>query len=396
MKKWNATASFALIQISTSGFYAGVLGYTSNFLRHHEFQDAQISLLLGLATALACFLQLGLAEMISRSKNLSVFHVLICMGILMLFGSAAMLTGGCRFLAVCGIWICCAILQAIPAMANAIGMDSIEQGSPTDFGIARGCGSFSYSVYALLTGNMIERFGIVSVAVICMVVTVFFLISVVWYHFCGEIRNIQPAVMQSNVQKKANGESFLKSYPKFSILIIGCIALYIAHNLSGNFLMQIVQTKGGGSGEQGIAASIAAIVELPVMFGFFLFLRWMDCGKWVQISTVFFVAKALGLYLSSDCTGVYFAQASQAFGYPLLTLANVHFAEKAVGKGEAIRAQSYLASADAFGGLFASFTGGVLCQFLGVQSMLLTAAAIAAAGAIIVIYIVPKLTRHNK
>lgn len=119
------------------------------------------------------------------------------------------------------------------------------------------------------------------------------------------------------------------------------------------------------------------------MFGISVLLKWMKCEKWVKLSTFFFVIKAMGLYMAGTIGGVYLAQLTQLGGFAIYSIASVHYARRAIGEGEAVRAQSYLAATSTIGGLFASSTGGVLCQFLGVQKMILVAGVFAVMGAFI-------------
>ena len=50
MKKWKATASYAVLHASMWGFYAIIVGYSSSFMYSHGFTDGQISIVLGITT----------------------------------------------------------------------------------------------------------------------------------------------------------------------------------------------------------------------------------------------------------------------------------------------------------------------------------------------------------
>lgn len=381
MKKFQATASYTLIQAMMWGFYAILLCFTSNFLYEFGFQDSQISLVLGLATAASCALQLGIAELVSRNPKWRLYRVILVIAGVMAVCCCAMLTGFPPA-AVGGLAVCCALLQAIPALGNSLGMDAIEKGSPTSYSLARGFGSLSYSILAWLTGSLVRSFGAKVLPVIALAGLVVLVIGVLWFHRAGE--------GGLSVQRKARkaapaGGNFLKTYPRFAVFLLGSILLAVSHNLLTNFMFQIISAKGGGAAEQGIATSISALVELPVMFLFPLFLKKARCDQWVRFSTVFFLAKTLGLYFATTPYGVYAAQATQMLGYGLFVIATVSYASKAVGKDDVVRAQSYMASTAAIGALFATSTGGVICQWLGVQAMLLVSTAAAAVGGIIVL-----------
>lgn len=395
MKKIWATTSYSVLQAAMWGFFAVSLGFSSNFLYHFGFQDHQISLLLGICLALSCVLQLGLAELISRWKRLSVFAVLLGMGILMLLGCLAMLAERRPALAVGGLGLTVVMVQSFPAMGNAVGMDAIEKGSPTNYSFARGMGSVGYGLTALLTGFLVERWGTRAIPLLAVALTAIFLTAVLWYHFTGEVRD--GVRVQKEKQPAVRG-NFLKAHPQFALFLMAAVLLLISQNLLSNFMLQIMTAKGGGAAEQGTATFIAAVTELPLIFCFPLLLKWLRCEKWVGLSTVFFVVKAVGTFAATGCYGVYAAQTTQLLGFGLFSIASVHYAEQAVGKGEAVRAQSYLSSATSVGALAAMSSGGVLCKFLGVQNMVLSAGACAVLGmllALLAIHLGQKRRQHE-
>ena len=69
MKRWKATASYAVLQASMWAFYAIIVGYSSSFMYSHGFTDGHISIVLGITTALSCVTQLVLAELIARLQK---------------------------------------------------------------------------------------------------------------------------------------------------------------------------------------------------------------------------------------------------------------------------------------------------------------------------------------
>lgn len=385
MKKLHTTAAYTLLQMATWGFFAVPMGFASNFLRAHGFQDGEISLLLGLATGTSCLLQLGAAELISRLRRLTPYRVLLVMGALILTGALAMLNPWHGWLAVGGLAVCCAVLQGIPAMVNAMGMGAIRSGSPTNYSVARGVGSLSYSLVAILAGRLVTKFGVGAIGVMVMAVAAMLLTGAVWYHLVGEA-GMEPSPPKRRGAAQRGG--FLKANRTYALFLAGSVLLFISHNLISNFMFQIITAKGGGASQQGVAVALAAFLELPVMLAFPLMLKWMGCERWLQFSAAFFLAKALGLYFAADCAGVYAAQTLQMLGYAVFTISSVPYAESSVERGETVRAQSYLAAASAVGGLIASSIGGVICQHLGTQAMLLTSAGAAALGAAIVVAVV--------
>ena len=283
--------------------------------------------------------------------------------------------------AVAAFALACVIVHMTPTFANAMGMDAIARGSPTNYSLARGMGSLVYSILAYLTGMLVGKYGTSAIPVVGAACAAALIAATIWYHLAGE-RGLPEAAPKTEETKKAG---FLKQYPKFAFFLVGAVFLHFSHNVLSNFMYQIMLSKHGGAGEQGTATAIAALVELPVMFGFPLMLRWMGSDKWVRLCGFGMAIKGLGLFLATTPYGVYAAQATQIIGYGLYAISSVNYASQVVGKGESVRAQSYLGSTTTVGALAALSTGGVICQHFGSQAMVLTSFACAMTGAVIIL-----------
>lgn len=379
-QKYNATAAYTMLQIATWGFYAVILSFSSNVLYDFGFLDSQISILLGISTAVSFVMQLAAAELVSRRPGIRVFGIMAVLGCVMILGNLVVwMPGMPAWLAIGAFAVACMILQMLPSLANAMGMDAIKRGSPTNYSIARGMGSLGYSVLAYVTGILVRSRGSRMVPVMGGACAVILTVAVVWYHFAGE-RGLPEPVKTPGTQ--TGGHGFLGQYPRFTVFLVGSVFLQFSHNLLSNFMYQIMLVKNGGAGEQGTATAICALVELPVMFFFPLLMRKIRCDKWVRFASLFITVKALGIFLAATPYGVYAAQATQMLGYGLYTISSVNYAEMVVGRGESVRAQSYLGATSTVGGLLASATGGIICQYFGAQIMVLVSLAAGLAGGI--------------
>ena len=381
--KWNCTISYTMLQIATWGFYAVVLAYSSNVLYSFQFTDSRISLLLGISTVVAFVLQLVLAELVTRWRNLKVYMVLLILGAVMLVGNLmAAMPQMNKALAVGAFAVGCMVLQMIPSFTNAIGMEAIERGSTTNYSIARGMGSLGYSVLAYATGILVRQWGVEVVPGVAVGVAVMMVISVIWYHLAAEqnLPDLGPAK-----KKTDHRGGFLRQYPRFAIFLVAVTLLQFSHNLVSSFMFQIMLVKNGTAAEQGIATAICALVELPVMFFFPYMMRKLRCDKWVRIAGLAMALKGIGILLATNPYGVYIAQATQMVGYGLLTIASVNYARLVVGLGESVRAQSYLGSTGTVGSFAALSTGGVICQYWGAQAMVLVSLVLALAGGLMIL-----------
>ena len=121
------------------------------------------------------------------------------------------------------------------------------------------------------------------------------------------------------------------------------------------------------------------------MLLFPIMVRKISSGKWVRLSSVFFLLKALSIYFATTPEMAVAAHAIQMLSYGLFAISSVNYAAEIVGEGEAVRAQSYLATNLTIGSLVALSTGGVICQYLGVPALLLISSGFAVLGGILLI-----------
>lgn len=385
----SATAAYSLLQVVCWGFFAVTLVFASNVLYDYGFRDSHISIFLGICTALSFGIQIVTAELVNASKKIKVWMVLLLLAVLMVLGNGlALLSRVPVFLRVIAYGMNCCILLMLPSFVNAIGMDAIRRGSPTNYSIARGLGSLGYSILAFLTGSLVRQRGTEMVSLVGGITALFMVIGTLWYHLAGE-KDLQ-ALPEAPKKQEAKQGGFLKQYPMFALFLLGSIIIQYAHNLPSNFMYQIMLTKNGGAQEQGLASAICAFVELPVMFFFPILMRKIRCDKWVRFSAMFMILKAVGILAARNPGGVYVAQATQALGYGLFVISSVNYAELVVGRGESVRAQTYLGATATVGCLLATSTGGFLCEHLSVAAMVWTSLLASLAGGLLILFTAEK------
>ena len=379
-----ATSAYAMLQIVCWGFFAINMGFSSNVLYELGFTGGQVSILLGLCTAVSFLLQLCLAEWITASGKIRLYAMLAGLGLVMMGANALVLIPQLpRWGAAVSYGVCCLLLLMMPSFINAIGMDAIKRGSAANYSAARAVGSLGYSILAYVTGLLVRSRGVEMVAVMGILNAAMLVVSSLWFHRAGE----RGLPVQTVTPGKAEGSpGFLRAYPLFALFLGASVLLQFSHNLLSAFLFQIMADKNGGADQQGVAAAISALVELPVMFFFPLMMRRLRCDKWVRFSSLFVAVKCVGILLSTSPQGIYWAQATQMLGYGLYTISSVNYAEMVVGRGESVRAQTYLGATCTVGTLLATSTGGFLCQHLGPQVMVLVSLAAALTGGAVIAF----------
>ena len=98
---------------------------------------------------------------------------------------------------------------------------------------------------------------------------------------------------------------------------------------------------------------------------------------------MFFVIKILAYALAPSIPLFFAARVLQAPSYALYTVLIVGYADRQVDRKDSAKAQSLAFSMTTIGSVLASLIGGRMFDTIGVQPTMLTAAAIAAVGAVI-------------
>ena len=105
--------------------------------------------------------------------------------------------------------------------------------------------------------------------------------------------------------------------------------------------------------------------------------------QYIRLAFVFFVFKALAYALAPTIPLFFAARIFQAPSYALYTVLIVSYADHQVARKDSAKAQSLAFSMTTVGSVLASLIGGRMFDTVGVKPTMLTAAAIAAVGAVI-------------
>ncbi len=390
MKEEDGRASkfwYAVIQIMVWGGFGLILCYCSNFMKSMDFADSHVSIVLGTGTGVSVLVQLLLAEFMHRCKALNTALMLVLQGLFLLAAGLLMLQKVNLMWGAVGICVACVVVQTIPSLANALATEREQKGQSVNYPIARGLGSLAYSLISFLAGQLIGKTGIVAIPVLTLLVGGVLCLAAVCFASTSDKGSRQETDRDSFDPEKDReevGRGFFKKYPYLIVFLMGSILLYTNHSFVSTFMQQIMSAKGGGAGQQGIAIAISGLMELPAMFGFAFLLKKAPCAKWLGISCICFVIKAVLTLIAPNALGVYVAQIFQMGGFAAYQVGSVEYIGSVMEAEDAVRGQTYLAATLTAGSLIAFCVGGFICQYAGVSVMLTAAVVLALLGSLLV------------
>lgn len=380
-EKRNLTSNYVVVQIGMWTMYAPLMGYTSVFLLAKNFSNTEVGIISGLSCVVSATLQAMISAYADKEKSKSVKTLLIMIaslqltlaGVLFLLGSHLFLVAGIVF----GALI--AIMQLMVPLTNSLAMEMMNQGKKINYGLARGTASLLYAVLVNSMGAFVKGDDLSIVPITTMLSASVLLAGTILFPFKKTERHYDYST--DNV---AETKPFLVKYPKLAIFLVGAVCAYIGHNLINTFLYQIVMLKGGTHLNMGVCLSLAAVFEIPVMFGFAFLVARRDSSTWVRIGSVGIMLKIILTLLVPNMITLYFVQFCQLFGFATFVVATVYYANQAVEECDRVKGQAYMTMSNTLGIVFASLLGGALIDICGTGGMMTVGSVIAIIGCILI------------
>ena len=381
-KNNNLTLSYSLLHFCFQIISVCIIGYSSYYLLGCGFKNTEIGILIAISNIVAVLLQPLIGNYADKPESPSLKKIMLFLFGLYLLAAVFLfiLNGNILPLVAIVFGFCSMMFQILLPFLNSLGTESMNQGKNISFGVARGMGSLAYAISSYILGMIVIPFGISVIPVIVIGVLSLILIALFLFPFEKPTRK-NPVQEQSQSQ---NGLAFFRKYKSFTYVLIGCICFYINHTLLNNFLFQIVENKGGTTSQMGTATAIAAVLELPIMFGFHFLLKKVSASKWILVSGIFYTVKAIGSLLVPNMFGFYFVQVFQMFSWATIAVSTVYYVNDVMQEEDTIKGQSYMGMTFTLGTILGSVVGGVLLDYTSVNTMLIFAILISAIGSVVV------------
>lgn len=363
---------------------SALMGYASVYLLEKGFTNTQIGLLTAVGCILSAILQPALASYADRPESPSVRTMLLGTNLVQLVLVILLAaTAGSSSMAVRTLLYGASItlLMLMIPFVNSLGMETIRQGEELDYGIGRGMGSVAYAAASWMLGRLTASFGANVIPVWAIALTLLFLLCVFTFPFEKDRKKTEAEKEKTGA---ASPVDFLKRYPSFAVVLLGCVLIFTSHNLINSFNYQIAMAKGGGSGEMGNAMTISAVSELPTMFLFGYLLKKKSSVFWFRLSGLFFTLKCVGTFLAFNIPTYYAVQPFQMLGWALINVACVYYVDGIMEPQDSIKGQAYMAMTITVGNVLSSLVGGWLIDAAGVGAMLICASCVAFIGWLIV------------
>ena len=354
--------------IGLQGFYwvLGCItgGFISFYLEGKGLSGSEI----GISTSIFCLItfiaQPLLGNLCDRVQSLTWKKLIIILGIPYIAVAVGMLILKDKLSGAIFFGVLLIITNAILPLVNTAMFAYQKNGIEINFGVARGTGSATYAVTALIIGNLAVKTGvnIVPVAGIIMMIALLLLTLTMPETYHKEEKNINA--------KNTDAIGFIKKYPEFAIMLLAVLFMFFSHNIIGVYLLQIIESLGGNSVHLGRALFVQAIVEIPVLFGFIFLLKKFKVSNLMIIAGVGYFFKAILYFISKNIGMIYLAQIGQIFSFAILAAASVYFTGIIIKLEDQTTGQAFMSSMSSAGTVLGSLFGGWLIDYMGIKALL--------------------------
>lgn len=259
------------------------------------------------------------------------------------------------------------LVTTLNSMVNVVCFYYEHRGTDMNFGVARGLGSFAYAALSFVLGRLIAPLGIRVVVVAGLVIMTVMLVLALSFPYYGN----GEAETAEATRPAAGRAGFLRKYPAF-LLMVAAVALYLFfHDMYTNYLLYILSDVGGDNASLGTALSIAALVEIPVMFLSGRLIKRFTSRLLLVFAGVMLVVRGILYCLAGSVGAIYLIQLLQVPTFAVIASAMVIFTDECMEERDLATGQSLMGMTMAIGNTFGYLIGGILIDRFGTKVMLL-------------------------
>ena len=334
-------------------------GYGVYFLNKIGYPYVEIGLTIGLSALISSILQPIIGRLVDTYR-ISWHRILLVVNILIALCSILMFLIPTAYIGlVFGL-----IIVETGCMYPFINYSPFyyeKNGFESNFGIARGFGSLTFTVFSLIIGFIISGN--------MMIIPMFSLVCSI---LIGIITILLPDYgIQSEKKERKKITHIISKYPMFVLIVLSMIFFMTFQNMFECYMINILENVGGNISNLGISNSIAAILELPVLFLFVKILNRVSAQKLVIVASLFYILRAIMMLLAQNTYEIYLAQTLQILTYAIIIPATVHLTADSIDDNDQYEAQALLSATTTIGLIFASIIGGNILQLYDINLLMI-------------------------
>lgn len=371
---------YMAMQIGFWAMFAAICAYQAALLTSRGFTNAEAGLLIAVRCLAGIVCQPALGSFADRHPHIPLrLIVSLSLGVGLAAGVVFLLcpmgmAGTMAVLILMGGFE----ISSYPLM-DAMAIQFIRQGVPIRYSLGRGVGSLAYALCCVVLGLQVTAFGVESTLLTHAVLTALEIALVITYPVCPVEENTSgPAPAPHSALW------LMRQNPSFALMLVAILFGLTGCLPMSNFLVNVVTSRGGTTGDLGTALFVMAAFELPTAFIFQRLYRRLEGGRLLLMSMIFCFLKALALFLSPSLPFVLLSQPLQMLGYGLFTPTSVYYVNESVPPEDQVKGQTLMmVASNGLGGVLGSLFAGSILDLGGPNAMLGFCMACSAAAALL-------------
>lgn len=385
-------AQYILIQVVYWAVCASLCAYQAALLLHRGFSNTQVGLLLAVRCLAGVVAQPLVGGYADKHPNVPLKGIVtLCLGVSFFAGLAYMLPMGMAGTAVTMVFLGALEVQAYP-LIDAMAVQFIQAGAKVSYSLGRGFGSLAYGTTSVLIGLQAGRFGVEATLWSHSVLMLLLIAAVLSF---PRFDSAWGRAAKGEKERPKSALGLLRDNPRFAVMLLGLFLGITACMPMSNFLVNIVQDRGGVQAHLGVAVFFMSASELPAAFLFDRLYRRGRAGAILTASMGFVALKAILLLGTGSYWMVWLAQPIQMLGYGLFTPASVFYVSDVVPSADQVKGQTLMMMAsNGLGGMLSSALGGAALDLGGVNAMLWMCVALGTAA--VAVTALAAFPRRNK
>lgn len=373
---------YGLTQIFFFASVCAMMGYASNYLLGMGCSNSEIGVTLALCSVIAVFLQPTLASIADRVETSKINRMIqIILAITIVFSLILYFVPLPQLALLACVIVVFSLTSALMPLINALAFVFEKYGCKINFGLARGLGSGAYALTSMIIGYVVNAIDITIMPFAYILFNGLLYVVISTYRLSNGNEQIDSTEKETKTENNQMSMlAFMLKYKRLVVFLASFVCIYFAHTIINNFFIQVITNVGGSSSDMGNAISLAAFLEIPIMFLFNKINTKIKITTLLRVSLICFALKHLLTYLATNMLMVYAAQILQMGAFALFTPAAVYYVNQLVSKEDMVKGQSLLTASQTLSGVFASLLGGILLDSIGVHTSLLVGAILSFIG----------------
>lgn len=383
-KKPNLTGIYCIYQTAYFFAIAGVGAFAVTYLLEKGLSAAQIGVILALNNVLSCAMQPLLGSFVDRHSPACIPRFILaflataicCYGIVELAPLSLLTTGALFALAALSFSLTVPLATALCARYSL-------NGYAIDYGMGSGIGSLSFSFASLAFGYVIALWGSGAMVFISLAFMVLQAASLLWFPKFDHAA--QPlSSTAASTQSSLSLVAFIRRYRMYMLTLLGVMGLAACHAMAENYMINLFNRVGGGSEHVGIALFIACITAAPFLMLFERVQKKTGVTILLRLSGVFFTLKAVLMIYAPSILSIYLIELLQTCTYGFLYPSLYYLARQRIAPADMAKGQAMNSTLFTLGIALGNSLGGAMIDLAGLNAMLALAAALAAAGTLLI------------